>query len=77
MIPDMKQSPPKPITIGPDLAARYTNSDQFERFDAAVLKVLSVSREEMLRREAEYKKQAALNPTKRGPKPKRSLVPKG
>jgi hypothetical protein len=42
----------------------------FNRFDAGMGKLLSVSREEMLHREAEYKRQAALNPHKRGPKPK-------
>lgn len=40
------------------------------RFDAAMKKILAVPRSEMLRREAEYQKRAALNPRKRGPKPK-------
>jgi hypothetical protein len=40
------------------------------RFNAAMKTILSVPRSEMLRREEEYKKQAALNPRKRGPKPK-------
>jgi hypothetical protein len=66
----MKQGPPRPIEITPELAARYTNADQFQRFDASVLKVLSVSREEMQRREAEYKRQSDANPNKRGPKRK-------
>jgi hypothetical protein len=39
-------------------------------FTNAMKKILSVSHEEMLRREAEYKKQVAANPRKRGPKPK-------
>lgn len=38
-------------------------------FDALVRKVLSVPHEEIMRREAEYKRQSALNPHKRGPKP--------
>jgi hypothetical protein len=59
----------KPIDVS-EVAARYTNADQFERFDAAVSKVLSVPRAELLRREAEYKRVAALNPKRRGPKPK-------
>jgi hypothetical protein len=42
------------------------------RFDALVRKVLSVPREEIMRREAEYKRQSAMNPNRRGPKPKRS-----
>jgi len=40
-------------------------------FDALVRKVLSVPHAEILRREEEYKKQAAQNPHKRGPKRKR------
>jgi hypothetical protein len=40
------------------------------RFNVAMKTILSVPRSEMLRREEEYKKQAALNPRKRGPKPK-------
>ncbi len=46
-------------------------SEAFIRFDAAMRKLLSVPRSEFQRREDEYKKQAALNPRKRGPKPKR------
>jgi hypothetical protein len=46
-------------------------STEFGAFDNLVRQVLSVSREELLKREAEYKKRAALNPHKRGPKPKR------
>jgi hypothetical protein len=61
---------PKPITIPEEIAARYTNPDQFERFDAAVNKVLSVPRAELLRREAEYHKRSLANPNRRGPKPK-------
>jgi len=59
----------KPIDVS-EVAARYTNTDQFERFDAAVSQVLSVPRAELLRREAVYKRVAALNPNRRGPKPK-------
>jgi hypothetical protein len=65
----MKQAKPA-FTIPPEIAARYAEPDQFQRFDAAVTKVLSVPRAEILRREAEYKRQAALNPNRRGPKPK-------
>ena len=46
-------------------------AEAFTRFDKAVCKVLSVPRAELLKREEEYKKQAAANPHKRGPKPKR------
>jgi hypothetical protein len=64
----MKQSGPKAITISSDLAARYINPDQFKRFDAAVMKVLSVPIAEIVRREA--KTEMALHPRKRGRKPK-------
>ena len=40
------------------------------RFDALVRKVLSVPHTEIVRREAEYKRQSAANPNRRGPKPK-------
>ena len=40
------------------------------RFDALVRKVLSVPHEEILKREAEYKRQSAMNPNRRGPKPR-------
>ena len=40
------------------------------RFSKAVTHILSVPKTEILRREAEYKKQADANPRKRGPKPK-------
>ena len=43
---------------------------QFAAFNQLVDKVLSVSREEILRREADYKEQVAKNPRKRGPKRK-------
>ncbi len=46
------------------------HSSEFEAFDKLVGEVLAVPRAEFLRREEEYKKQAALKP-KRGPKPKR------
>lgn len=42
-----------------------------QRFVGAMKKILSVSREEMLRREAAYKIQSNLNPKKRGPKPQK------
>jgi hypothetical protein len=45
-------------------------SEAFQRFDALVRQVLSVPHDEIMRREAEYKRQSALNPRKRGPKPK-------
>jgi hypothetical protein len=44
--------------------------EAFTRFDALVRKVLSVPHEEIMRREAEYKRQSAMNPNRRGPKRK-------
>jgi len=41
-----------------------------KRFDALVRKVLAVPHDENVRREAEYKRHSALNPNRRGPKPK-------
>ncbi len=40
-----------------------------ERLDGVLRKVLSVSHDEILRREAEYKRQADVTHKKRGPKP--------
>lgn len=40
------------------------------RFDTLVRKVFVVPHEEIMRREAEYKRQSAMNPKRRGPKPK-------
>ena len=48
--------------------------EAFTNFDSLVGSVLSVPRSVILEREAEYKKKAALNPQKRGPKPKRKSV---
>jgi len=46
------------------------HSAEYEAFDALVGHVLNVSREEILRREEEYKKRSNANPRKRGPKRK-------
>ena len=40
------------------------------RFDALVRKVLAVPHEEIMRREAEYRRQSLADPNRRGPKPK-------
>jgi hypothetical protein len=47
------------------------HSEEFKAFDKLVGEVLALPRAEFLRREEEYKRQSALNPRKRGPKPKR------
>jgi len=46
------------------------HSAEYERFTSLVDRVLSVSHDEIKRREAEYKKQSNANPRKRGPKRK-------
>ena len=52
---------------GPEAAARM---------DAATRKMLSVPREEMHRREAEYRAQVEANPNRRGPKRKANATSK-
>ena len=44
--------------------------DEHEAFTSAVEHLMSIPKAEILRREAEYKKQADLDPRKRGPKRK-------
>lgn len=44
--------------------------EAFDRFDALVGKVLTVSREDLARREERHKRTAHLRGKKRGPKPK-------
>lgn len=43
-------------------------NSEFQAFSSLVSRVLSVSREEMQRREAEYRAQVDANPKRRGPK---------
>ena len=51
------------------------HSAEYEAFTATVERIMSVPKAEILRREAEYKKQADANPHKRGPKLKRKVKP--
>lgn len=44
--------------------------NEFDAFTEMTDRLLKVPKAEILRREAEYRKQAAKNPHKRGPKPK-------
>ncbi len=44
--------------------------EAFTRFDGLISKLMAVPHAELMRREAEYKKQAERNPRKRGPKRK-------
>jgi len=43
------------------------HSEEYDNFTNLVDKLLTVSHEEMQRREAEYRKEADANPNKRGP----------
>ena len=45
-------------------------SKEFQAFTSLTDRLLSVSKETLDQRMAEYKEKAALNPNKRGPKPK-------
>ena len=44
------------------------HSTEFRKFTGLVDRLLTVSHEEMQRREAEYRKQVDANPNRRGPK---------
>jgi hypothetical protein len=44
------------------------SNSEFQKFDDMVRKMISVPREEMLRRQAEYREQVDANPNRRGPK---------
>ena len=45
-------------------------SEEFHAFDSLMAKLLKVSKSTIHERHAEHKKKSALNPNKRGPKPK-------
>ena len=49
-------------------------NQEFDTFTRTVERILSVPKSEILRREAEYQRQAAKNPNRRGPKPKKRSV---
>ena len=50
-------------------------SAEYQSFKALFARILSVPHAEIVRREAEYQKQVALNPKRRGPKPKQKPRP--
>lgn len=50
------------------------HSTEFDKFDHLVGQVLSVSHEEIQKRETEYRKRADANPHKRGPKKKKRAI---
>lgn len=60
----------KPIKIGSELAIRYGNPNQPERFDFAVRHLLAAPHAEIISREAGYKRQAFVNPQRHGLKRK-------
>ncbi len=45
-------------------------SEEFDRFDSLIRKVIAVPRAEIQRRLAEHKRESDANPNKRGPKKK-------
>jgi hypothetical protein len=49
--------------------------EAFTRFEKAMKRVLSVPHSEIKRRIEEHRKEAALNPRKRGPKKKKASRP--
>jgi len=57
------------------------HSEEYNRFTSLVDQLMTVSHEEMERREAEYRKQVDANPKRRGPKrgskrkPKAAITP--
>jgi hypothetical protein len=53
-----------------DLPECIEGPEAFRQFDNGVRQILSVPRSTLVRRERAYKKKAAANPNKRGPKPK-------
>jgi hypothetical protein len=53
------------------------HSAEFQKFTALVDNLLTVSHEEIQRREAEYRKQVDANPNRRGPKRKPKAVSGG
>jgi hypothetical protein len=48
-------------------------SSEYEAFKSLLGRILDVPHSEIVRREAEYKKQSDANPRKRGPKKKRQI----
>jgi len=46
-------------------------SPEYDAFKGLLNRILAVPHSEIVKREAKYKAQSALNPNKRGPKPKR------
>jgi hypothetical protein len=51
--------------------------EAFTRFENAMKRVLAVPHSEIQRRIEEHRKEAALNPNRRGPKPRRKKAKQG
>jgi len=49
----------------------FSTPSEYVAFKTLLNRIASVPRDVLQRRETEYKRQAALNPSKPGPKPKR------
>jgi hypothetical protein len=47
------------------------STTEYDAFKDLLSRIMTVPHSEIVKREAEYQKQLALNPNKRGPKPKR------
>jgi hypothetical protein len=58
------QSPPKPINISPELAAKCDGPDQFARFDTAFRAMMAVPKAEIDKREAKWKRSQARKRSK-------------
>jgi hypothetical protein len=56
------------------LCKKMKHSAEYERFTALVDRVLAVPHSVIKERIDEHRRQAALNPNRRGPKPKRKAV---
>lgn len=50
---------------------RVKASSEYNAFKSLLTRIMAVPHSEIVKREAKYKRQSALNPSKPGPKPKR------
>lgn len=50
---------------------REPATSEYDAFKGLLSRIMAVPHSEIVKREAKYKRQAALNPSKPGPKPKR------
>lgn len=52
------------------MSSEPASSAEYDRFKSLLGRVLAVPREVIQEREARYQRESALNPNRRGPKPK-------